>query len=163
MPDPIVLPDWLISRLTPVLLGSFILLLALTLRHAGVRRRRRLGRTVLLFGLALAARAIEASLRWTGHQWTGLELGHQLLDTLAAANLVAIAVFDWLLPAVGIRITEIVGDLSIGLAYVLAFGFFVHGAGVDVAGLVATSAVVSLVLGLAFQATLGTFAIPRRS
>ena len=46
-------------------------------------------------------------------------------------------------------------DLIVGAAYVVAIGWLMHRGGVDVTSIVATSAVVTAVIGLSLQATLG--------
>jgi len=50
---------------------------------------------------------------------------------------------------------DILHDVIVGAAYLVAFGFVMHHVGVNVTSIVATSAVVTAVIGLSLQATLG--------
>src|SRR5690606_12552910 len=59
------------------------------------------------------------------------------------------------LPLLRIHVTEIVADLTMGGAYLVATLFFMRTAGLDLSGIIATSAVVTAVLGLSLQTTLG--------
>src|SRR5207302_3184226 len=54
-----------------------------------------------------------------------------------------------------IEVANIVHDLALGAAYILAFIGILHRSGVHLSGIIATSAVVTVVLGLSLQATLG--------
>ena len=74
---------------------------------------------------------------------------------LVAVNLAALAVFDLALPAVRIDTSAIAADLFIGVAYIVGTIIVLRGDGLDPGSLVATSAVVSGVLALSLQATLG--------
>ncbi|GAC1344097.1 MAG: mechanosensitive ion channel family protein [Myxococcales bacterium] len=74
---------------------------------------------------------------------------------LAVIDLAAIFFFDVVLLALHIELADIVHDLSRGGAYLLAFVSILHRSGMDFGSLVATSAVVTVVLGFALQATLG--------
>mgnify|MGYP001055416332 CR=1 FL=1 len=77
-----------------------------------------------------------------------------LLQGVAFLGLAAILVFDLLLPLARIPVPRIARDLAIGLSWVglLFWLFSVHQ--VDVTGIVATSAVVTAVIGFSLQDTL---------
>ncbi len=70
-------------------------------------------------------------------------------------DLVAILLFDLVLLGLHIEVANIVHDLVLGAAYILAFIGILHRSGVQLSGIVATSAVVTAVLALSLQATLG--------
>jgi small-conductance mechanosensitive channel/CRP-like cAMP-binding protein len=74
---------------------------------------------------------------------------------LVVIDFIAILLFDLLLLALHIEVANIVHDLALGAAYILAFIGILHRSGVHLSGIIATSAVVTVVLGLSLQATLG--------
>src|SRR5207302_10713261 len=77
-----------------------------------------------------------------------------LFEVLVVIDLVAILLFDLVLFALRIEVANIVHDLALGAAYILAFIGILHRSGVHLSGIIATSAVVTVVLGLSLQATL---------
>jgi small-conductance mechanosensitive channel len=83
----------------------------------------------------------------------------RLLGNLFAAftlvNVLSLAVFDVALPAVGVKTVAITGDLIVGLAYIVAAFGVLKSAGVSPTSVFTTSAVVSGVLAIGLQATIG--------
>ena len=77
-----------------------------------------------------------------------------LLQGIAFLGLAAVVVFDLFLPRARVRVPRIARDLAVGLSFValLLWLFSVHH--VDVTGIVATSAVVTAVIGFSLQDTL---------
>jgi small-conductance mechanosensitive channel len=79
-----------------------------------------------------------------------------LLVLLAFGRLASVALFDWVL---GRRLQReaprIVRDIAEGVVAILAFLFALRAAGVEAVPLVATSAVITAVIGLSLQDTLG--------
>jgi len=67
----------------------------------------------------------------------------------------AITIFDLLLRALRVDYPDILHDVMVGAAYLVALGVLMHRAGVNLTSIVATSAVVTAVIGLSLQATLG--------
>lgn len=119
--------------------------------------RRRLRRSVILLGF-YAAVLVAGSLLRLAHLPTvsaGLLLAAELIQLLIAINLFAIALFDLLLRAFRVDYADILHDVVVGAAYLVALGFFMHRVGVNVTSIVATSAVVTAVVGLSLQGTLG--------
>jgi small-conductance mechanosensitive channel/CRP-like cAMP-binding protein len=78
-----------------------------------------------------------------------------LMEVLVIIDFVAILLFDLVLLVLHIEVASIVHDIALGAAYILAVLNILHRSGVQLSGLVATSAVVTVVLGLSLQATLG--------
>jgi len=139
-------------------LAIAIIVLAAIFRAAPRAPRRRLRRSVLLFGLYGFTIAVTHGLEWLGGRsavWTGFELGAQVLETLLIINLAALALFDLLLHLARWDYPDIVHDLSVGAAYLVAAAWLMHRSGVNLTSIVATSAVVTAVIGLSLQATLG--------
>jgi len=127
------------------------------LRLAPLAPRRRLRRSVFLLGFYAATLTLAAALSWTSAPGlaAGLRVAAQILQLLLVINLLAITIFDLLLRALRVDYPDILHDVMVGAAYVVALGVLMHRAGVNLTGIVATSAVVTAVIGLSLQATLG--------
>lgn len=127
------------------------------LRLVPLAPRRRLRRSVILLGFYAATLVVSVSLQWTAAPGlvTGLRIAANVLQLLLVINLAAIAIFDLLLRAARVDYPDILHDVVVGAAYVVALGVLMHRAGVNLTGIVATSAVVTAVIGLSLQATLG--------
>lgn len=119
--------------------------------------RRRLRRSVILLGFYAAILLLVAVLRWTSAPGlvAGLLVAANVLQLLLVINLAAMALFDLLLRRLRVDYPDILHDVMVGAAYVVALGMLMHRAGVNLTGIVATSAVVTAVIGLSLQATLG--------
>jgi small-conductance mechanosensitive channel/CRP-like cAMP-binding protein len=121
------------------------------------RGRRTLRRTVILLVLTIAVEACRAGLLATGnHHWAmRLELVTHLLEGLVAVNLVAIIVFDLGLPTITVNLPYIASDLLTGAGYVAVTMAVVGEAGGSATSVLGASAVVSAILALSLQSTLG--------
>jgi small-conductance mechanosensitive channel/CRP-like cAMP-binding protein len=135
-----------------------IIALAALFRLVPKAPRRRLRRSVILFGLYVVLLVILKALALAG-AWSALSTGFgvavETLEILLIINLSALLLFDLLLHAIGWDYPDILHDLTVGAAYAVAFGWLLHRSGVDFTSIVATSAVVTAVIGLSLQATLG--------
>ncbi len=134
-----------------------VVIVAGFLRLAPTAPRRRLRRSVTLLGFYAATLALGPLLK-LAHATvaaSGVGIAAQLFQLLLVINLAAIAIFDLLLRLLRIDYADILHDVMVGAAYLVAFGFVMHHAGVNVTSIVATSAVVTAVIGLSLQATLG--------
>lgn len=144
------------SPWTPAILGLALVLLAAFIGKVAPRKRRRVRRATILFMLYVTTFLLSAGLQylnaegWSRRTWFLCGL----LEVLVVIDLVAILLFDLLLLALRIEIANIVHDLSLGGAYILALIGMLHREGVHVTSIIATSAVVTVVLGLSLQATL---------
>jgi small-conductance mechanosensitive channel len=127
------------------------------LRLLPLAPRRRLRRCVILLGFYAGALVLTPLLRLAHAPGVvlGFVVASQLLQLLLVINLAAIAIFDLLLRVARVDYPDILHDVVVGAAYVVAFGFLMHHSGVNVTSIVATSAVVTAVIGLSLQATLG--------
>jgi CRP-like cAMP-binding protein/small-conductance mechanosensitive channel len=119
--------------------------------------RRRVRRAVFLFAFYLlsfgAARALGAA---RVELWAqNADYVAELFAALTFVNVGGILLFDLVLPLIGLGVAEIVADLMVGAAYLVASVVVLRAAGVNLSGIIATSAVVTGVLGLSLQATLG--------
>ena len=139
-----------------VLAACLIVLAALVGRLAPRKKKRIRRATILLacygtsFIAAVLLRAVHAE-GWSHRVWYAADL----FEVLAVIDMVALFLFDVVLLALRIELADIVHDLARGGAYLLAVFAILHRSGMDFSGLVATSAVVTVVLGLSLQATLG--------
>src|SRR5450755_1831923 len=127
------------------------------LRLLPLAPRRRLRRCVILLGFYAGALVLTPLLRLAHAPGVvlGFVVASQLLELLLMINLAAISIFDVLLRVCRVDYPDILHDVVVGAAYLVAFGFVMHHVGVNVTSIVATSAVVTAVIGLSLQATLG--------
>lgn len=137
--------------------AAAIVLLAAITRLVPRASRRRLRRSVLLFGLytLVVFATLGVGIAGFSEVAEGFELASNLLRVLLIINLSALALFDLLLPLIGWDFPDMLHDLTVGTAYLVAAGWLMHHAGVNLTSIIATSAVVTAVIGLSLQATLG--------
>jgi small-conductance mechanosensitive channel/CRP-like cAMP-binding protein len=142
---------------TSALLLAGILLTAFLLGRWNPKRRRKLRRVLFPFLLWLALAGGSHLCGRFG--WGAAQLGGfwsaRFLFAVVIINLAEVIGFDLLLPLLGLGLESVLGDLAMGLAYVVTFLVVMHQGGVDLSGLIATSAVLTAVIGLSLQATLG--------
>ncbi len=79
----------------------------------------------------------------------------QFMQAVAIINLTAVFIFAVALSAMRLETPRIVQDLLIGIAYVITALVVLSGSGIDLRGIVATSAVMTAVIGFSLQDTLG--------
>jgi small-conductance mechanosensitive channel/CRP-like cAMP-binding protein len=141
-----------------IVLAAAIFVLAATLRALRVPQSVRLKRSVVIFGVFLACVGLRQVVgRWLPEfGFTVFNLVAELLAILVVINLCALFVFDVGARAIKVRAPDILHDLIVGAAYLLAGLWLMHRAGVNLASIVATSAVATAVLGLSLQSTLGS-------
>ncbi len=137
--------------------AAVIVFLAAVTRLVPSASRRRLRRSVLLYVLYIVVVGATTALNsaYQNEVARGFALAADLLGVLLIINLSALAVFDLLLPVARWDFPDILHDLTVGAAYLVAAGWLMHHAGVNLTSIVATSAVVTAVIGLSLQATLG--------
>src|SRR5712671_7453040 len=139
-----------------VLAAALVVMAAFVGRFAPKKRRRIRRATILVmlyattFGVAAFLHFVHAD-GWSRRVWFLADL----FEVLVVIDFVAILLFDLVLLALRIEIANIVHDLALGAAYILAVIGMLHRSGVQLSGIIATSAVVTVVLGLSLQATLG--------
>ena len=164
--DPFAFPaptqrarEWLgyASPWTVLLLAIALTLLAGLIGKFTPGKRRRIKRATILYMLYLTTFMLAAILGivhaegWSRRVWFLADL----FEVLVVIDYVAILLFDLVLLGLRIEVANIVHDLALGAAYILAFIGILHRSGVHLSGIIATSAVVTVVLGLSLQATLG--------
>jgi small-conductance mechanosensitive channel/CRP-like cAMP-binding protein len=141
-------------------LGVGVLAVAFLVNRFAPHRRRRIRQALVLyvlFALAAGTSVLMEHLRspttlaWAEH----LRLFQDLFSAFTFVNIVTLAVFDVLLPGLGVSLVAITSDLVVGFAYVFAAFGVLKAAGVTPSSVITTSAVVSGVLALSLQTTLG--------
>jgi small-conductance mechanosensitive channel len=150
-----LLPPHLGLHLAVLALG--IVVLAFLLGRFAPQRRRKVRRALISYALWLTTLGLGFGLSAVGLEVRARDASYvaELLRDVTIINLAGLAIFDLVLPLVRIPVTDIVADLSLGLAYLLAALGVMRNSGLDVSSLIATSAVVTAVIGLSLQATLG--------
>jgi small-conductance mechanosensitive channel len=154
MGDP---PIFYLATPTAVLAAVLVVVVvAFLVNRFAPRKRRHIRRTVMLALFYLGAFGASALLSFF-HQDTAAHLAREaaeLFGAISVVSLVALAVFDLGLPAIGIEVAPIVTDLMVGLGYIIAALVTFHRAGFDFSGIVATSALLTTITAFSLQSTL---------
>ncbi len=149
--------------LLPLLAARWVLLTLATVAVAALlnryapRARPRLRRVLFLLALFVILRLlvrVVAKLGWA--IWLHrLDVSSGIVQSFVIIGLVVLCAFELVLPLFSVRPVSITSDLLVGVAYIVATLVGLREAGMDLSSLVATSAIVSGVLALSLQATLG--------
>ncbi len=140
-------------------LGLFaaVVAVAALVNRFRAEHRTQVRRIVILYLLYLFALALHLVLAAAGETtWAGRALlASELLRAFTIVNLGATAVFSILLPVTGVVLPMIASDLLVGLGYVAATLGVLSTHGLNPTGALASAAVVSAVLAISLQSTLG--------
>jgi small-conductance mechanosensitive channel len=139
-------------------LGVTVIVAAALFRFLPGAPRQRLRRSVILYALYLGLLVSTWLARRVGGFDTVasiLSSARELCELFLIVNLAALLLFDVLLSLTRIDISDILHDLTVGAAYMVVVGWSIHRWGVNLTSIVATSAVVTAVIGLSLQSTLG--------
>jgi small-conductance mechanosensitive channel/CRP-like cAMP-binding protein len=140
---------------TLYLVAALLVLIGLV-RAFSPRARKRMRAAAVLLAVHLALIPVVAILRITRSSFEReAHFAALLIATLAGIFIAATLVFDLAGRLLHIGIPRILQDVLIGVSAVVSVFVLGARAGFDLAGLVATSAVLTAVIGLAFQDTLG--------
>jgi CRP-like cAMP-binding protein/small-conductance mechanosensitive channel len=135
-----------------VLLAGLVVVAALVNQLAPVHRGR-LRRALVLLGVALAAFGLSLAL---DKEWAArLEITSEIVRLFVVVNLGALLLFLVLMPRVGVVLPVIAGELIAGVGYVVVLFLSLAHHDLDLTGAFATGAVVSAVLAISLQSTLG--------
>lgn len=107
--------------------------------------------------MLVVARAVAFGMAEMGaHTWEHRLLGAAaLLSSFAWVNVLGATLFDLVLPRIGMRPSRLVSDLFLGAAYIVATGVVLAESGLALSSVLTTGAVLSAVLALSLQTTLG--------
>ena len=134
------------------LFAGLIVVAALVNQLAPVHRGR-LRRAVILFAVALATFAISLALN---EEWAErLDIASEIVRMFLIVNLGGLLLFLVLLPRVGLVLPVIAGELIAGVGYVVVLFVSLAHHDLDLTGAFATGAVLSAVLAISLQGTLG--------
>jgi small-conductance mechanosensitive channel len=140
-----------------IALGAGVLVVASLVNRFAPEKRKRIRRSLIPFFIYVVLWAISAMLA-AGHAevWAArIHVGAELFQLYTVINLTALAAFDVILPAVKIDAAFIVVDLVVIGGYIVGSIAVLRSNGLEPSSVVATSAVVSGILALSLQATLG--------
>ncbi len=137
--------------------GLGLLIIAGLVAHFAPARRQRLRFTLMLYILALLTWLGSVGSEFLGWQQWRHEIaqGCDLLQILVLINLLAAVFFDLVRLFSRLTLASIITDMVLGVSYFVAVLHAMNKGGVHVSGIVATSAVVSGVIGLSLAPTIG--------
>jgi small-conductance mechanosensitive channel/CRP-like cAMP-binding protein len=140
---------------TALVLVAAIALLALT-RWLSAGHRERLRSAAVLLVIYAVLVVVAGALRFGGSSlYRETRLAAFVFATLAYIGVTATLLFASLLPRIRVAVPKIVQDVIVAGSSLVAIFLHATRAGVNLSGLIATSAVLTAVIGLAFQDTLG--------
>lgn len=120
-------------------------------------QRVRVRRILILFIVYVGCVAIHHALEAAGvPKWASrTQVAAELLQAFTIVNILATVGFSVAMPRLGVSVPMIASDLVVGVGYLLATLGVLSGHGLDPSSVLATSAVVSAVLAISLQSTLG--------
>ncbi|MGZ5481775.1 MAG: cyclic nucleotide-binding domain-containing protein [Pyrinomonadaceae bacterium] len=146
------------GRAFPWVVLIFIVV-AFILLFSKPEERMRIRTALLLFALSIVTFLIAATLLSYGVPLTSLAFkwtrwAARIFQWLAIINVAAVFVFELVLGPLRLRPPRIMRDLLLALAYIV-IAITILSRDTDLTGIIATSAVLTAVIGLSFQDTLG--------
>ena len=117
--------------------------------------RKRLGGTVLFLALHILSLPVLAAISHVPSAYANIRLASLALAAIAGIHIGLILAFDGVLHTARIRPPRIILDVLAAVAYAVAVVLLLSARGVDLTGLITTSAVLTAVIGLSLQDTLG--------
>lgn len=140
-------------------LGLFVgvIVTAAIVNAVAPSQRIRVRRIVILFVVYVGCLGAHYALDAAGSpKWSrAMLVAAELLQAFTLVNIVGTVGFSVALPRLGVGFPMIASDLVVGFGYILATIGVLSGHGLDPSGVLATSAVVSAVLAISLQSTLG--------
>ena len=138
-----------------LLVGTVIT--AAAVRVAAPDQRFHVRRIVILYLLCISSIVLHEGFAATGaeHRAQYFLIAAQLLESFTLINIVTCLAFAVILPKLRLGIPLIATDLLVGLGYLITTLGILAGQGLNPSSLLATSAVVSAVLAISLQSTLG--------
>jgi small-conductance mechanosensitive channel len=138
-------------------LTGAVVLVAFLVNRFAPRKRKYIRRTVILLLLNFASLGLSLGLAFAGSaEWAqNFRVVSQLLWVFGIVNIAGLVVFTLGLPKLGVELATIIVDLAVGAAYIIATLAVLRQSGVNLSGILTTSAVVTGILALSLQATLG--------
>jgi len=134
-----------------------IVFTAFLLNRFARSKRVHMRRTIFLFAAHAVAFLLAKVLHYAGaHAWDDrIAAAANLFAGFVLVSLVAVLVFDLIVPRLRGPTPSIVADLAVGGGYLVVIIATLSSLGVNATGLLTTSAVVTAIIGLSLQKTLG--------
>ena len=141
----------------PALLLGGIVLGALLVHRIAPSKRHNIRRLLILLALVVVSRGAELLVAWFGEPlWAGRVGGVAwTLELFTIIQLIALFTLDLGLRLLHVELPRIVSDLLVGLAYFITVLSVLRESGVELAPVLAGGAIVSAVIALSLQPTLG--------
>jgi small-conductance mechanosensitive channel len=143
-------------------LGGSLFVVAFLINRFTPHHRRRIRHSVFLYVAFLLTGGTEHLIAWLARfrpalqPWAAhVHLASALASALTCVSLGALLVFEFVLPVLGISVVAITADLVVGLGYIFAAIGVLRAEGLSFSSVVTTSAIVSGVIALSLQTTLG--------
>ncbi|MBM4359706.1 MAG: mechanosensitive ion channel family protein [Deltaproteobacteria bacterium] len=148
--------DSILSRSPAMVLGvvAFALAVIVAVARSSANPAHHRRRVMLFLGLYVVA-VLATTLLPTGSLRDIAASSAEMLALFTMVVAGGVLIFDVVLPALRFQLPTIVAELAMGVCYVLALLSAMRRLGVEPTGIVTTSAVVTAVLALSLQATLG--------
>src|SRR5690606_35635045 len=154
-----LMPRWVMRQEVFWAAGIFaaIVVVAALVNKLRPTHRTQVRRLVILFALHVVALGVVHACNAAGHVVWGSRMivVAELLQAFTIVNLAGTAIFSVLLPATGVVLPMIASDLLVGLGCVVATLGVLSTHGLNLTGALASAAVVSAVLAISLQSTLG--------
>jgi small-conductance mechanosensitive channel len=124
--------------------------------------RQRIRTALLMYALAFAGLLIAGLLfdpnavgdkQGSAFRWTSWSA--RMVESIAIITMGSVLLFDVLMESVRLKPPRIMRDLLVAFAYIIVALMLLAAHGVDLSGIVATSAVITAVIGFSLQDTLG--------
>jgi small-conductance mechanosensitive channel len=147
----------LVSWQAALSITASVLLTAFLLNRFAPKERAHIRRLAFLSVLYLLAYGTTSALSYLGKE-SAAETAHIVTELFAAFSLInigTVVLFDLILIRIGVDPATIVTDIVIGVGYIVALFSTLSRSGVELSKLAATSAVVTGILAIGMQATLG--------
>lgn len=151
------LPAFLSLKAEVLRVGGVFLVVSALVALFFRKERRNVLHLALLYGVSLVFRSISQVLDAAGMPDSARTVGFLavVLQGIAFLGLATVVIFAVILHVLRIEAPRILRDLTVALSYVALVFYLFSRYNVDVAGVVATSAVVTAVIGFSLQDTLG--------
>ena len=144
------------TAMLDLILVVITLLIALALRAEPLRRMRALTLPLVLTAIAALAHFVAAAVPFDGGVVRGAELALVMALGFLVARGCLLLIFEWMLiKRMGVTPPRLMREVLALLVYLALALLILRSMDVEVTGLVTTSAVITIVVGLALQQTLG--------
>lgn len=145
------------SLILGLLVFSYLVIVAFAVGRWAPLRRSHVRRGLFLFACFVICVGGMYLATWLGAPKVaeGFKGASEWIALFTAVQLTGQVVFSLIVPRFGLNVAEIVADITMAAAYLLAIAFMLSRAGLELSSIIATSAVLTAVLGLSLQATLG--------